>query len=144
MYEVQKEQETEAWGDTQGKQQMERQWERSRTDEGLVFGAPSRLLSSIPDRVAGQESQFAEFPQKCLPSLSTDEREYLGNVSDILWCKNTFLNCQKKTAWKTSSVILCLFYRSSQDYCYFWQVSHIKQGVQKVENHFWSLILQRI
>ena len=44
------------------------------------------LLSSIPDRVAGQESQFAEFPQKCLPRLSTDEREYLGNVSDIFRC----------------------------------------------------------
>ena len=76
-------QETEAWGDTQGKLQIERQWERSRTDKGLVFGAQSRLLSSIPDHVAGQESQFAEFPQKCLPRLSTDEGEYLGNVSDI-------------------------------------------------------------
>ena len=79
------EQETEAWGDTQGKQQMERQWERLRTDEGLVFGAPS-LLSSIPDRVSGQESQFAEFPPKSLPRLSTDEREYLGNIYDILRC----------------------------------------------------------
>ena len=60
---------------------------RTITDKwGLIFGAPSRLLSSIPDRVAGQESQFAELPQKCLPRLSTDEREHLGNVSNILRC----------------------------------------------------------
>ena len=36
IYEVHKEQETEAWGDAQGKQQMERQWERSLTDETLL------------------------------------------------------------------------------------------------------------
>ena len=77
------EQKTAAGGDTQGKQQMDRQ---SRTNEGLVFGAPIRLLSSSPDLVAGQERQFAEFPQKCLPRHSTDEKEYLGNVSDILRC----------------------------------------------------------
>ena len=50
---------------------MEPQREQSRTNEGLVFGAPNRLLSSIPDRVARQESQFAEFPQNCLLKLST-------------------------------------------------------------------------
>ena len=101
FYEVHKEQETEAWGDAQGKQQMERQLERSGTDEGLVFGAPSRLLSSIPDRVAGQESQFAEFPQKCLPRLSTDEREYLGNVSDIFRCNEPTKKFMTKCYWQT-------------------------------------------
>ena len=41
---------------------MEQPKERSQRDQGLALGALSRLLSSIPDRVAGQESQFAEFP----------------------------------------------------------------------------------
>ena len=36
----------------------------TQRDQGLTPGAPSRLLSSIPDCVAGQESQFAEFPKK--------------------------------------------------------------------------------
>ena len=60
---------------------------RTNTNKwGAGFRCPKLLLSSIPDHVAGQESQFAEFLQKCLPRLSTDEREYLGNVSDILRC----------------------------------------------------------
>ena len=77
---------------------MEQQCERSQTNEGLVFGALSRLLSTIPDRVTGKESQFAEFPQKCLLRFSTNEREYLGNVPDIFRCNEPprpdFETCQ--------------------------------------------------
>ena len=88
-------QETRVWGGTRGKQQKEQQCEQtnSQTNELLVFArgfsepqAARRLLilSSIPDRVAGQENQFAEFLQECLHGLSTNEREYLGNVSNVL------------------------------------------------------------
>ena len=58
---------------------MEQPNDRSLTNQGLIFGDPGRLLSCIPDRVAGQESQFAEFPRKCLLGLSTNERKYLCN-----------------------------------------------------------------
>ena len=49
---------------------MEHECERSQTNEGLVFEAPSRLLSSIPDRVIGQESLFAEFPKNVFLGLA--------------------------------------------------------------------------
>ena len=57
-------------------------WNSNENDHEQI--PPSRHLPSIPDRVAGQESQFAEFAQKCLLRLSTSEREYLRNASDII------------------------------------------------------------
>ena len=62
---------------------------RSQRDQGLALRAPIRLLSSIPDRVAEQESQFDEFPKTCLLRLSTNGREYLGNVPNIYRCNES-------------------------------------------------------
>ncbi len=61
---------------------MARQKDRSYSKEGLIFRAPSRLLSSIPDCVTGQESQFADFPHERLPHFCAKEGEYLVDVSD--------------------------------------------------------------
>ena len=52
--------------------------QRSQRDQGLALGAPNRLLSSIPDRVAGQESQFAEFPKNVFLRLAPTKENILA------------------------------------------------------------------
>ena len=58
---------------------MEQPKEQSQRYQGLTLGAPSRLLSSIPDRVAGQESRFAEFPKNVFLGLAPT-KEYISAV----------------------------------------------------------------
>ena len=52
--------------------------QHSFSNQGLICRAPGRLLFCIPNCAVGQESQFPEFPRKCLLGLSTNKKNILA------------------------------------------------------------------
>ena len=56
---------------------------KSGAEQPLIFRAPGRLLSSVPDGVVGQKGHFAEFLPECLRWLGISKREDFVNVPDV-------------------------------------------------------------
>ena len=78
---------------------------KSGVERRLIFRGPGRLLSSVPDGVAGQKGHFTEFLSEWLRWLSINKREDLDNVSDV-FSGNKVTWCNFKTSQITGVSII--------------------------------------
>ena len=56
---------------------------KSGAEQRLIFRAPGRLLSSVPDGVTGQKGHFAKFFPEWVSGLGINKREDFFNVADV-------------------------------------------------------------
>ena len=68
---------------TQQKQGQRQDEGKSGAEQRLIFRAPGRLLSSVPDGVASQKGHFAEFLPEWLRWLGINKREDFVNVPEF-------------------------------------------------------------